>query len=86
MGLLPLHSTTTKGPNKFWGCITNFNFVKPNTGSPQITVGGIAHICFKWFQITADAHPGVSWVSNDQKFCEKFKNTHCQVDHPAKIE
>ena len=50
-----------------------------------ITVGGIAYICFKWFQITADAHPGVSWVSNDQKFCEKFKNTHCQVDHPAKI-
>ena len=50
------------------------------------TVGGIAHICFKWFQITADAHPGVSWVSNDQKFCENFKNTHCQVDHPAKIE
>ena len=49
-----------------------------------ITVGGIAHICFKqWFQITADAHPG---VSKDQKFCEKFKNTHCQVDHPAKIE
>ena len=50
------------------------------------TVGGIAYICFKWFQITADAHPGVSWVSNDQKFCEKFKNTNCQVDHPAKIE
>ena len=50
------------------------------------TVGGIAYICFKWFQITADAHPGVSWVSNDQKFCEKLKNTHCQVDHPAKIE
>ena len=50
------------------------------------TVGGIAYICFKWFQITADAHPGVSWVSNDQKFCEKFKNTQCQVDHPAKIE
>ena len=51
------------------------------------TVGGIAHICFKqWFQITADAHPGVSGVSKDQKFCEKFKNTHCQVDHPAKIE
>ena len=38
------------------------------------------------FQITADAHPGVSGVSKDQKFCEKFKNTHCQVDHPAKIE
>ena len=55
--------------------------------SPQITVGGIAHICFKqWFQITADAHPGVSGVSKDQKFSEKFKNTHCQVDHPAKIE
>ena len=35
---------------------------------------------------TADAHPGVSGVSNDQKFCEKFKNTHCQVNHPAKIE
>ena len=32
---------------------------------------------------TADAHPG---VSKDQKFCEKFKNTHCQVDHPTKIE
>ena len=53
----------------------------------NVTVGGIAHICFKqWFQITADAHPGVSGVSKDQKFCEKFKNTHCQVDHPAKIE
>ena len=50
------------------------------------TVGRIAYICFKWFQITADAHPGVSWVSNDLKFFEKFKNTHCQVDHPAKIE
>ena len=35
---------------------------------------------------TADAQPGVSGVSKDQKFCEKFKNTHCQVDHPAKIE
>ena len=50
------------------------------------TVGRIVHICFKRFQITADAHPGVSWVSNDQKFCEKFKSTHCQVNHPAKIE
>ena len=51
------------------------------------TVGGIAHICFKqWFQITADAHPGVSGVSKDQKLCEKFNNTNCQVDHPAKIE
>ena len=44
--------------------------------------------CFNLFQIsfsanTTDAHPG---VSKDQKFCEKFKNTHCQVDHPAKIE
>ena len=38
------------------------------------------------FQMTADAHPGVSRVSKDQKFCEKFKNTNCQVDHPAKIE
>ena len=54
--------------------------------SQEFTVGGIAYICFKWFQITADAQPGLSWVSNDQKFCEKFKNTHCQVDHPAKIE
>ena len=35
---------------------------------------------------TADAHPGASGVSKDQKVCEKFKNTHCQVDHPAKIE
>ena len=51
------------------------------------TVGGITHICFKqWFQITADAHPGVSGVSKDQKFCEKFKNTRCQVDYPAKME
>ena len=50
------------------------------------TVGGIAYICFKWFHITADAHPGVSGVSKDQKFCDKFKNTHCQVDHPAIIE
>ena len=51
------------------------------------TVRGIAHICSKqWFQITADAHPGVLGVSKDQKFSEKFKNTHCQVAHPAKIE
>ena len=35
------------------------------------------------FQITTDAHPG---VSKGQKFCEEFKNTHCQVDHPAKVE
>ena len=50
------------------------------------TVGGIAHIRFKWFQITADAHPGVSWVSKDQKFCEKLKNTHCQVDYLANLK
>ena len=42
--------------------------------------------CLNLFQIsfsanTADAHPGVSGVSKDQKFCEKFINTHCQVDH-----
>jgi hypothetical protein len=50
------------------------------------TVGGITHICFtQWFQITADAHPGVLGVSKEQKICEKFKNTHCQVNHPAKI-
>ena len=47
--------------------------------------------CFNLFQIsfsanTADAHPGVSGVSKDQKFCQKFKNTHCQVDCPAKME
>ena len=47
--------------------------------------------CFNLFQIsfsanTVDTDPGVSRVSKDQKFCEKFKNTHCQVDHPAKIE
>ena len=35
---------------------------------------------------TADAHPGVSGMSKDQKFCKKFKNTNCQVDHPAKVE
>ena len=35
---------------------------------------------------TADAHLGMSGVSRDQKFCDKFKNTHCQLDHPAKIE
>ena len=35
---------------------------------------------------TADTDPGVSGVSKDQKFYKKFKNTHCQVDHPAKIE
>jgi hypothetical protein len=38
------------------------------------------------FQITADAHPGVSGVSKDQKLCEKFENTYCQVDHLAKNE
>ena len=33
----------------------------------KFTVGGITHICFKqWFQIPADAHPGVSGVSKDQ--------------------
>ena len=47
--------------------------------------------CFNLFQIsfsanTADAHPEVSGVSKDHRFYEKFKNTHCQVDHPAKIE
>ena len=47
--------------------------------------------CFNLFQIlfsanTADTDPGVSGVSKDQKFYENFKNTHCQVDHPAKIE
>ena len=47
--------------------------------------------CINLFQIlfsanTADTDPGVSGVSKDQKFCEKFKNTHCQVDHPAKME
>ena len=35
---------------------------------------------------TADTDPGVSGVSRDQKFYEKFKSTHCQVDHLAKIE
>ena len=62
-------------------------FLKKLISLNYCTVGGITHICFKqWFQITADAHPGVPGVSKDQKFCEKFKNTHCQVDHPAKIE
>ena len=51
--------------------------------------------CFNLFQIsfsdcssvnTADAHPGVSGVSKDHKFCEELKNTHCQVDHPPIME
>ena len=51
--------------------------------------------CFSVFQIsfsdwllanTADAHPGVSRVSKDQKFIEEFKNTHYQVYHPPIIE
>ena len=38
-------------------------------------------MCFKqWFQFTADAHPGVSGVSKDQKFCEKFKTTHSLIN------
>ena len=32
-----------------------------------------------------DTDLGVSGVSKDQKCFEKFKNSHCQVDHPAKI-
>jgi hypothetical protein len=39
-----------------------------------------------WSANTADAHPGVSEVSKDQKFIEDFNNTHCQVDHPPIIE
>ena len=39
----------------------------------------LSKVCFK-------AHPCVSGVSEDQKYCKEFKNTHCQVDHPAKIE
>ena len=35
---------------------------------------------------TADAHPGVSGMSKAQKLYDRFKNTHCQVDNPAKIE
>ena len=47
--------------------------------------------CFDLFQIsfsatTADTDPGMSKVSKDQKFYEKFKNAHCQVDHSAKME
>ena len=37
----------------------------------QVTLGGTASICFK-----------LLWP----RFCEKFKNTHCQDDHPAKME
>ena len=40
-------------------------------GCLQVTVGGIDHICFKqWFQIAADAHPG---VPKDQNVCENSK-------------
>ena len=60
---------------------------------PKIHLSGIhtGKNCFNLFQIlfsanTADTDPGVSGVSKDQKFYEKLKNTHCQVDHPAKIE
>ena len=56
--------------------------------------GSTAHTgrnCFNLFQIsfsanTADTDPGVSGVSKDQKNCEEYKNTHCQVDHPPIIE
>ena len=66
----------------------------PNHYPEYFVFGWIKHTgrnCFNPFQIsssanTADAHQGVSGVSKDQKFCEKFKNTHCQVDHPAKME
>ena len=76
-GKTPLHIA----PNQ-----NHLEYTNPTNTELHSTLG-IAHICFKqWFQITADAHPGVSGVSKDQKFCEKFKNTHCQVDHPAKIE
>ena len=40
----------------------------------------------QWIQIIADAHPGESGVSKDQKFCDKLKTTHCQVGHPDIIE
>ena len=82
---MALGSSLTGYSTFFW-VISLQNLDKKITWTPQGTVGGMAYICFKWFQITADAHPGVSWVSNDQEFCEKFKNTHCQVDYPAKIE
>ena len=74
--------------DEFHQCLKNLNLIQVNNVNfCNSTVGGIVHICFKqWFQITADAHPEVSGVSKDQKFCEKFKNTDCQVDHPTKIE
>ena len=66
-----------------------WSVLKPNYFKKQCSHTGRNR--FNLFQIsfsanTADAHSGVSGVSKDQKFCEKFKNTHCQVDHQAKME
>ena len=70
---------------RIWGTVSSDGRRSPEEG---IHTG---RNCFNLFQMsfsanTADAHPWVSGVSKDQKFCEKFKNTHCRVDHPAKIE
>ena len=58
--------------------IINEKFHPPRLIGTPITLGGIASICFKSLstqtQICQD---------QDQKFCENFKNTHCQVEHPA---
>ena len=45
---------------------------------------------FNLFQIsfpanTTDTPPGVSGMSKDQKFCEKFKNAHCQTTIQPKL-
>ena len=58
-------------------------FTKVDWG-PEVSHTG--RNCFNLFQIsfsanTADAHPGVSGVSKDQKFCEKFKKSHCQAEY-----
>ena len=85
MGLWPAHFTVHK---------TIILHTKGHEFRLDMKKGSTIHTgrnCFNLFQIsfsanTADAHPGVSGMSKEQKFCEKFKDTHCHVDHPAKME
>ena len=82
MGYGPLG--TIKPPWTFFFLIHKLTPIRDGARSDNLEHSG--RNCFNLFQITADADPEVSGVSNDQKFCEKFKKNHCQVDHPAQIE
>ena len=53
--------------------LTKINFYDMAVGKNNLSI----------YKVTADSLPG---VSTDQKFCEELKNTHCQVDHLARIE